>query len=182
MKAIFVTILFAALFSIAALAHEVDESNVLPYTGNERSFTLLDQDGKVFTEEDLLGKPTAVFFGFTFCPDVCPMTLSNLTDLIEESGVDIRVIMITIDPDNDTSNVLGKYLSYYNEAYVGLTGSEIELESAARSFFVTKEKEEGVLSHSASIYLLDKDGKLKDAIFYTEDRSTAIPKLKSIVE
>ena len=182
MKLFLTSLSIAALLVSAAVAHTVLPSDTLSGVMPDAPFNLVDQHGQPFTEADLAGQPTAVFFGFTSCPDVCPMTLANLGALIEEAGATgLRVVMVTVDPANDTPEAMGEYLAGFDPAYIGLTGTPDQLNAAATRFYVTHSQVDGVISHSASIYLLDADGQIQDAIFYTEGHVTALPKLRALV-
>ncbi|MDC9700983.1 MAG: SCO family protein, partial [Alphaproteobacteria bacterium] len=109
--------------------------NVWPQTSEElvrytiqipSSFELTDQNGRIVKQSTLIGKPTVVFFGFSNCPDVCPTTLSNLTELMDRLGPDadrLNVLFISVDPERDTQERLASYLTSFDERIIGLTGS-----------------------------------------------------------
>lgn len=184
MKAFFTT-LAALLWSAgAALSHTVLPGDTVPTVSQDAAFSLIDQNGRPFSEADLIGQPTAVFFGFASCPDVCPMTLANLGAMLDALGPvadDLRVVMITIDPENDTPDVMKTYLANFNPAYIGLTGSAGQTQAAAGRFYVSQSRTGDAISHSASVYLLDATGQIQDAIFNTESATSALSKLRALL-
>lgn len=130
------------------------------------AFSLTDQDGKVRTEKDFLGKPTLVYFGYTFCPDICPMALGNISELLHEVGPDkFNVAFITIDPDRDTVAQLKNYSQNFDPSIVMLSGAPEKIKEATNVYHVyaAKVKEPGmtdyVMDHSSIIYVMNKDGK-----------------------
>ena len=100
-------------------------------------FRLTDQDGRVVTEEDLKGRPSLVFFGFTHCPDVCPTTLFDITQIMQVLGPDAdrtRAVFITVDPERDTQEVLKDYLSSFDPHLVALTGDLPSITKVAKEY------------------------------------------------
>lgn len=132
-------------------------------------FELTDQNGKRVTDQSFRGKYTLVFFGFTFCPDVCPGTLQVVTaalDRLGQAGNDIVPVFITVDPARDTPEVMRDYAKSFHPRLVALTGSEADIEKAARAYRVyyakakgTENEKDYLMDHSAFLYLMDKDGK-----------------------
>ena len=130
-------------------------------------FQLEDQNGKPFTDRDMKGRPHLVFFGYTHCPDVCPTTLFELSELIKKLGPDADragVIFITVDPERDTPAVMKDYLSNFDPHLRGLTGNPAAVASALRVYRVYAKKvplKDGdyTMDHTAVVYLMDKDGR-----------------------
>ena len=130
-------------------------------------FALIDQDGVPRTEQDFLGRHMLVFFGFTYCPDVCPTTLAVLSAALGELGPvadDIVPVLITVDPARDTPEALKPYLSAFGPNFVGLTGTEEQIAAVADAYHAYYETVEGeggdyTLNHSTAIYLMGPDGK-----------------------
>jgi protein SCO1 len=130
-------------------------------------FHLVDQNGRPFTDTDLKGEPFLVFFGFTHCPDACPTTLLELSDVLDKLGSDVdkvRVLFITIDPERDNPAALKDYLSAFNSRLVGLTGDLPAVTTVARAYHVYFKKvplEGGdyTMDHTAIVYLMNKDGR-----------------------
>ncbi len=130
-------------------------------------FKLTDQNGKVVTEQDLKGHPFLVFFGFTHCPDVCPTTLFEVSEVIRALGPDAertRALFITVDPERDTPAVMKDYLSSFDPHLSGLTGDPAEIAAVAKAYRVYFKKvplDEGgyTMDHTAIVYLMDKTGR-----------------------
>jgi protein SCO1/2 len=133
-------------------------------------FALTDQYGHRFETTALRGKAALLFFGYTFCPDACPMTLSKLTRvyrLLGERANDVQTVYVSVDPERDTPLRLKEYLEYYGLPVIGLTGTAAEVDSAAGGFGVyyktSDEKSEAgpLIDHTLLVYLLDSEGKLR---------------------
>lgn len=132
-------------------------------------FSLTDQNGKVRTNNEFKGKFMLVYFGYSFCPDICPLGLHNMTvaiKLLERDREQIVPIFITIDPTRDTVDHLKVYATNFHPNFIMLTGSEADIDSAMKSFrvFASKSTEETngtdyLMDHSTFIYLMDKEGK-----------------------
>ena len=130
-------------------------------------FHLVDQDGKAVSDEDMKGRPFLVFFGFTHCPDVCPTTLFDMSQMLRALGPDagrIGVLFITVDPERDTPAVLKDYLSNFDPHLLGLTGDPAAVNAALKAFRVYAKKvplEGGdyTMDHIAVVYLMDKNGR-----------------------
>jgi len=129
-------------------------------------FQLTDQSGKAVTDADMKGKPFLVFFGFTHCPDICPTTLFDMSQLMKELGPDADragALFITVDPDRDTPKVMKDYLSNFDPHVRGLTGDPTAINAAIRAYRVYAKKvplENGdyTMDHTALVYLMDKNG------------------------
>lgn len=154
-------------------------------------FSLVDHTGEPVTQEDFLGRPTVYFFGFTHCPDVCPTTLYELTAWLEALGDDadpLRVVFVTVDPERDTPEDVGRYLQAFDERIVGLSGEPDDVAAMAEEWRVYVDKvpledEDGyTVDHTASIYLMDGEGEFFGTIAYGEDRDLAIGKLRRLAE
>ncbi|MCP4185847.1 MAG: SCO family protein [Hyphomicrobiales bacterium] len=153
-------------------------------------FSLVRQDGKPVTDKDLLGKPHAMFFGFTNCPEVCPTTLYEISTWLSELGKDadgIDVYFMTVDPERDTVEVLADYLTSFDARIIGITGKKPDVEQTLRSYrvyFKRVELENGDynMDHTAIIYLLDAEGKFAGSISYGEDGKSAIAKLRKLMK
>ena len=132
------------------------------------AFELVDQNGKPFTEKDLKGKYSLIYFGYTFCPDVCPTELQTMTQALEMLGPlakKIRPIMISVDPERDTPEVLKEYLTNFYPGFVGLTGTPEQVRRAGQAYRVfyrkTDEKSASdyLMDHSSIVYLMDPEGR-----------------------
>ena len=131
-----------------------------------QNWTLVGMDGKTYAPASFQGKVTLVFFGFAQCPDVCPTALAELTQLMKLLGdraSQVQVLMISVDPERDTPDVLRAYISGFDPRFLGLTGSPEQIKVAAGSFKAYYAKAAGPkgsysMDHSSSFYLLDKKG------------------------
>lgn len=129
-------------------------------------FTLTDQNGQKRSDSEFRGKYMLVFFGYTFCPDVCPTTLAVMAAALDKmgSGADrIVPIFISVDPSRDKPEVLKAYLSAFGPRFIGLTGTEEEVAATAKAYrvYVQAHKDEGAnytVDHSGVVYLMDKSG------------------------
>ncbi|HET9028201.1 MAG TPA: SCO family protein [Trueperaceae bacterium] len=112
---------------------------------------------------DFSGAVTLVFFGFTRCPDVCPLTMARLTHAYEQLGApdDLNVVLVTVDPGFDTPAVLAEYLKRYHPDFVGLTGSNSQVAEAARAFFVGFVEGGSTIAHTDVVGVVDRDGYLR---------------------
>ncbi len=134
------------------------------------NFTLTGPGGENVSLIDFRDKVVLIYFGYTFCPDVCPATMVELKTAMEKLGKkadDVQVIMITLDPERDTWKVLQEYVQHFNPDFIGLTGTEDEIIAVTAPFGIFFEKEEGtvetgyLLAHTAAVAALDKEGKLR---------------------
>ncbi len=153
-------------------------------------FALTDQKGATVTEAALKGHPSAMFFGYTFCPDVCPTTLFEMTAWLDTLGPDadrLKVYFVTVDPERDTREQMASYLSAFDPRITGLTGSPAAVEQMTKAYRIYSRKvplDSGsyIMDHTASIYLLDANGVFSGTIDYKESPDTAVAKLKRLVE
>ncbi|WP_299566601.1 SCO family protein [uncultured Sulfitobacter sp.] len=169
-------------------AGPVSGERPLPLTAMD--FNLTDQDGADVSPASLIGQPSLVFFGFTYCPDVCPTTLSDISGWLDDLGTeaeDLNTILITVDPDRDTVETLAEYVSYFHPQIQGWTGSEDQIADAAEGFRATYEKVEGAdggytMNHTAGVFLFDATGRFVSIIDYHEPREFAVPKIRRAMQ
>ena len=130
-------------------------------------FALTDQTGKPVTDETYRGRVMVVLFGYTYCPDICPASLSNISDALHMLGKDankVAPIFITIDPARDTQKRLAAYMSAFDKRFVGLTGTPRQIARAAKAYRVyyakheRKDSPDYLMDHSAFIYVMDRNG------------------------
>jgi protein SCO1 len=153
-----------------------------------RPFRLVDQNGREVTEQDFRNKPTAWSFGFTNCPDVCPTTLSNLSQALDRLGPDadkLNVVFFTVDPERDTNKVLKEYLSSFDPRIVGLTGSPGEIAATAKGYFVHQARvplNDGgyTMEHTAKVLLTAADGRFAGSIDHHEPVESQVQKLRAL--
>ena len=144
-------------------------------------FSLVDQNGKPFTDSDLKGKWQLVFFGYTHCPDVCPTALNDLSLALEQLGAkknEVGIVFISVDPDRDTPAVLKSYVESFGGPIEALTGTAPEVAQAAKDYkvFYAKHPTAGGgydMDHSALIYIMDPQGRFT-ATFTPDDTSDAM--------
>ena len=151
-------------------------------------FRLTSHEGKTFTDQDLKGKPFAVFFGFTHCPEVCPTTLYDLTQDLEALGKDadkMRVAFITVDPAQDTPELMKTYLASFDPRIVGLTGTEEEIAAVAKAYKIYYRKvptESGyTMDHTATILLMDSRGEFYGTSNFQESEAVRREKLRQLI-
>jgi len=153
-------------------------------------FTLVDQKGAEITEAAFRDHPSAVFFGFTHCPEVCPTTLVEMDSWLKklgDEGRDIRAYFVTIDPERDTPEVMNTYVGNVSDRITGISGDPAKVEAMAKEFkiYFRKVPVDGgdyTMDHTASVLLLDRSGGFFGTIAYGEDPDTALAKLKRLVK
>ena len=153
-------------------------------------FTLVDMRGEEITEAAFRGNPSAVFFGFTYCPEVCPTTLFELGGWLDQLGDQARNVnayFVTVDPERDTPEIVNAYVSTFSDRIVGISGEPDKVFAMARSFGIYSKKvelEDGdyTVDHTASIILLDRAGDFAGTIAYGENPDNALAKLKRLAD
>ena len=164
-------LLFWVLFALAAsgmLAAEDESHPTLALGSPAPDFALTDENGQPFKLSDLRGKWILLAYGYTHCPDVCPLTLSRLRDVkksIDADGDRVQVVFVTIDPERDSADIMQKYMGHFDQLFPqkfkGLTGSPQEIAQAAKAYNVKYEKKESTsaggysMGHTAEVYLID---------------------------
>ena len=189
MRALIAAIVVVLGVAAAWLGYEIYQQTAAP-AGDPYGvpFNLVDQDGEPITEQAFRGQPTALFFGFTHCPEVCPTTLYELSSWFGELGDDagnIDAYFISIDPERDTPDVLGDYISSVTDRVRGITGDPDDVRDMARGFniyFKRIETDDGdyTMDHTASIILLDSEGRFRKTIAWGENAETAMQKLRDL--
>jgi protein SCO1/2 len=155
-------------------------------------FTLSDHTGRQATEQDFRGKYMLIFFGYTFCPDVCPTSLTEISAAMDKLGTDaakVVPILVTIDPERDTAEVLKDYVGHFHPSVVGLTGTPEQIKQIAKSYrvYYAKVPDEGgdkdayLMDHSSVIYLMGPDGKFMAHFNHQTDAETMAAKIKSLL-
>lgn len=125
-------------------------------------FTLVDEDGKTVTDKDVLAKPALVYFGYSFCPDVCPLDgarNAEVVDLLKAKGVDVTPVFISIDPERDTPAVLKDFTANMHPQMIGLTGTQEQVQAASRAYKTYYKKQDTgdqyyMMDHSTFTYLM----------------------------
>lgn len=187
MRSILASILILIAAGVGWLTYDWYRARTAP-GGFGAPFTLVDQRGAPITEAAFRGQPSALFFGFTHCPEVCPTTLFELDGWLKQlgpEGKDIKAYFISIDPERDTPEVMNTYVSNVSDRITGITGEPAKVEAMAKAFgiyFRKVETEDGdyTMDHTASVILLDRRGEFAGTIAYEENPDTAIAKLKRL--
>ncbi|MGL4526911.1 MAG: SCO family protein [Aestuariivirga sp.] len=152
-------------------------------------FRLASANGGVVDSQDLAGKPYAVIFGFTRCPEVCPTTMAEMSAALTELGdesKDLRVFFVTVDPERDTAEFLKDYLSSFDPRIEALVPTAEELAAMARSFrayYAKSPTSDGgyTMDHTATVFLMNQQGKLASTISYGEEKATRMAKLRKLL-
>jgi len=153
-------------------------------------FNLQSTAGGTFTQDDLKGTPSLIFFGYTFCPDVCPTTLAETAmwmQTLDLTAEDLRIIFVTVDPERDTVEALKAYLEIFDTPAIGLTGTVDEVENAKKAFGVYSAKvddgssTEYLVDHTASVFMMDAEGQYVSTISYGEQTETALGKIRRLL-
>ena len=154
-----------------------------------KDFRLADHNGQVRSLQDFKGKAVIVFFGYTQCPDVCPTSMAELAEVKKLLGADgdkLQGIFVTVDPERDTREVMAEYISAFDPRFTGLTGTREQVDGIIAAYRVyarkvDREKGPYLMDHTATVYLLDKDGKFTGTLDYHEATDTALAKLKRLI-
>lgn len=163
-----------------------DTTSHLPDLGGP--FRLVDQFGKTRTNQEFRGKYMLIYFGYSYCPDVCPMGLQNISAALQSLGTDLgRIvpIFITIDPERDDVKNLNLYAQNWHSSFIFLTGTPQELDPVMKSYkvYTSKVKPEGteadyIMDHSALIYLIDQEGNFIDFFPHTTNPAQIANKIR----
>ena len=163
------------------------QSSEMPLATIGGPFTLTGSDGQPFASNRLNGKPAAIFFGFTHCPDVCPTTLARLTKLRKQLGSDdtFSIVFISVDPERDKPEDVGRYAALFDTPVIGLTGSPAQIEQVKKQFGVysAKAPQPGggySVDHTATVFLIDKNGQFVATLSQEEGEAVALEKLRRI--
>ena len=153
------------------------------------AFTLVDTKGRTVTDRTLRGKPYAIFFGFTRCPDVCPTALSRMAQFRKRLGADgdkFQIVFVSVDSGRDSPADVGAYVDLFGTPILGLTGSEAQIVQATKSFrvFFQKVPVEGgdyTIDHSAFTVLMDRDGQFRSLLSDQESEASALAELRRLI-
>ena len=178
----FIIILISTFFFAEYLSRQNAPKKISEILNN---INLIDHTGKKFVSQTLKNQPSLIFFGFTHCPEVCPTTLSQLseiTDKLKTKIITTNIIFITLDPKRDTEEHLKDYISNFNENVIGITGNMNDIKKLADNWGVFYEtiyssKTEYTLNHTATVFMLDKKGNYKGTISWGENENSIIQKI-----
>ncbi len=198
---LFLLLLVATVAAVAGALFfsetETERGRRLEATGTEGgtalvggAFNLVDQDGIAVTENDLIGQWTLIYFGYTFCPDVCPITLTNMATAIDALGtVGNRVVpmFLTVDPKRDTVESLKEYSVHFHPRTRFLTGSEVEIDRAMKAFRVYRAiraeagDENYLVDHTSILYLMGPDGKFVTSFSHATSAADMTDRLRRLL-
>ena len=194
-------VILAGLSAIVLLFYGPKSHNSTARTATQNTkaliggpFSLVDHHGKNVTQEDFRGKYMLIYFGYTYCPDICPMELQIMSDALDQVPgpvlKDITPVFITVDPDRDTVEILAQYVPAFHEKMVGLTGTMDQVKAVKKTWrvYAAKEKiEEGddpdsyLVSHTSYIYLMDRSGEYVTHFKSQTDPEMMAQRLEEIV-
>ena len=180
----FAVVAFTITFALAP--RKIEQTEGVAAIGGP--FTLVDDTGAPVTDKTLAGRPYVIYFGYTYCPDVCPTTLFDLSRWIKDLGPDankLNYVFVTVDPERDTPKLMHTYLSSFDRHIRGFTGTPEQIAKIAKEYRIYYKKiptSDGsyVMDHSAMIYLMNADGKFDTVIPYQEKDATALVKLRNL--
>ncbi|MGQ4273884.1 SCO family protein [Terrihabitans sp. B22-R8] len=184
-KPVRLRLLLASLLVLVPLASWAQPAG--PDVGG--AFSLTDHRGQRISDADLKGRPYALFFGFTHCPDVCPTALFELSLILKELGDeanDLRILFVSVDPERDTEQVLANYVAAFDPRITGLRGTPEETAAIARAFKavyrrVPLDSESYTMDHTALVYLMDRRGQFFDSVDYRADQATQIARFRRLI-
>lgn len=153
-------------------------------------FMLTGEDGRQVTQADLLGRPTVLFFGFTSCPEVCPTTLYELSGLIGKLGPEadsLNFVFVSVDWERDGPAELANYTSAFDDRILGLSGTEAQIDAVTKAYkvYYARIPTEGggyTIDHTASVFLMDRDGRFVGTLSYGEPPDTKLAKLQRLAQ
>ncbi|MDX1296299.1 MAG: SCO family protein [Sulfurimonadaceae bacterium] len=184
MKQRIILILFPILLAAAAYFYIVPAAE-----RNQYEFTLKGAEGDV-SLSDFKGKAVAIYFGYTYCPDICPTTFSNLTSALRklkpEQAEQMQVIFISVDPDRDTPESLKEYVEYFHPSYVGVTGTKAQIDEVVErydgtKYMIIKEGSDAMgytVGHTSFVYFFDKEGDFSSMQVHSIDPEESLHHMK----
>jgi protein SCO1/2 len=182
---------FACAMALPALAADDPVHNVRGFLPDLR-FTLEAAGGKTVTQDTFKGKTVMLFFGYASCPDVCPTTMAQLSQVMSNLGDDaskVRILFISVDPHRDTPEILQAYVDAFDENAIGLTGTEKQIADVARRYRVAyqiekpsgSDKEDYEVAHSRGVYMFDTQGRARMLAADTESVEALTASVKSLL-
>ncbi|MGD8788577.1 MAG: SCO family protein [Burkholderiales bacterium] len=190
-----VSIALAGIVSLAGCERkgDVESFNSTDITGADfgHDFELVDQNGKLRHLADFRGKIVVMFFGYTHCPDVCPITLAEFNAALKTLGdaaSRVQVLFVTVDPQRDTPDVLRGYVTAFNPSFLGLTGTPEQIAKVAREFKIVYQQSPGSspetysVDHSAGTYIFDGKGRLRLFASYGQDSESISSDIEKLLE
>ena len=181
---------------LLAVAYGVSDYLARPWVPRDQTgfeigapFSLTDHTGQLVSEDIFIGRASAVFFGFTHCPEICPTTLNDLAtarDVLGPAKADLQIVFITLDPARDTVAVLKDFIPYFGDQITGITGNETDVLALAKAWGIywnRTDTSDGnyTLDHTATVFLLNGQGRMTGTIDIAEPPDVVEAKLKKLV-
>ena len=149
------------------------------------ALNLIDHNGASVTSQSFKNQPSLIFFGFTHCPEVCPTTLTTLDTILQDLNnkiIQTNIVFITLDPERDTQIHLKEYINYFSKNIIAITGSIKDIKKLSKNWGIfyekiSTDKEEYTLNHTASVFMIDKQGNFKGTIAWGENEQSIIQKI-----
>ena len=171
------------------IVREADKTEKAPA---RRAFVMTDTQGRMFTDQDLLGSFALIYFGYTSCPDVCPTSLQTVAMALDELGDDadkLKAVFVTVDPNRDTPDVMRQYISMFDERIIGLSGTKPFIDAMVAAYNVKYEigevdperPKDYLIDHSASIAFVGPDGKLITRFGYGMTSEQIAERIRDII-
>ncbi len=155
----------------------------------DATFSLTSSTGEVITNDDLIGQPQLMFFGFTHCPEICPTTLYRLSSTMETLGVSdqVGIVFVTVDPERDHAEALSDYISNFSKNVIALTGSDQDVKTLADHYRVVIQRVsladgDYTVDHTASVFMFDQDGAFSGVIAWGESDQMIEGKILRLVK
>jgi protein SCO1/2 len=176
-------------FAVLALGSRMAPANTVDAI-YAKPFSLVNQDGVAVTEADFLGKPSAWFYGFTHCPDVCPTTLAEMSAVLEALGSDadrLQVVFVSVDPERDTPEIMKDYVDYFDPRITGITGELDQIAAMAKDRYIFFEKVpmdggDYEMEHQATVQLATADGSFFGTLATEEAFDVRLAKVRRLIE
>jgi protein SCO1/2 len=195
MRATAGTSFLCATVAIAALAGCQRAEPPAPVREDARpafggDFTLTNQDNQRFRLEDVRGRPVLLFFGYTSCPDMCPVTMSRIMGALSRVGSrapEVVTLFVSVDPKRDTPAVLKEYVGSFTTPLIGLTGTDEEIARVASAYHASYElvptgTRNYLVNHTSAIFLIDRQGKLRQYFKFDEKPETLAAALRTVLD
>ena len=192
----FIASLFASATLLAGCSDKSPEWSLYDIAGHlpDLKFTLQGAGNRTVTERDLKGKTVLLFFGYASCPDICPTTLAQLSEVLQKLGSDardVRVVFVSVDPHRDTPDILQAYVDAFNDKAIGLTGNEAQVAELARQYRVAYQIEKPNpgdspdtynVTHSRGVFVFDNTGKARLLASDTEAVDAVTADLRKLID
>lgn len=196
LKRMIASVMTCCLVFLTACSDPTQKWSLYDVSGHlpDLKFSLLGEGNKIITQKDLKDKTVLMFFGYASCPDICPTTMAQLTEVLEKLGdqaKDVRIIFVSVDPHRDTPDVLQAYVNAFNKNAIGLTGSEKQVADLARRYRVAYQIEKPKpgddakiydVTHSRGVFIFDKTGRARLLAPDTEKVDVVTQDLRQLIE